>query len=221
MKKYGKNNLTKFPKSCHVISCLLSLGYLILLGMVAYYLPEYNSFVFVVASAFHLLLLLFLSKKMKIIISKDEVENIIDSQNTNGNISNGATDSYANEINSENEITDEASKSFLKKHKNAIFIMIAIMIAILFIFFILVAVFVPSTNESSSDSDSYDSYDSYDDDDYDSYNYHRSYHSHKTTTTSPGAFYDENGNGKIDNGEFAIGDDDLYVYADGDFYEWG
>jgi hypothetical protein len=133
----------------------------------------------------------------------------------NGNANIGATDSYANEINSENEITDEASKSFLKKHKNAIFIMIAIL------FLILVAVFVPSTNESSSDSDSYDSYDSYDDDDYDSYNYHRSYHSHKTTTTSPGAFYDENGNGKIDNGEFAIGDDGLYVYADGDFYEWG
>lgn len=50
---------------------------------------------------------------------------------------------------------------------------------------------------------------------------HSNYSSNKTRTTSPGAFYDENGNGKIDNGELAIGHDDVYVYADGDYYEWG
>ena len=97
MKKYDKSKKIIYKKSYYVIIGVATLIYVFVCCMLAFAKVNGLGVLTVFYNSFLLLLTVF-GKKLKI-IADVEVENIMDSQNTNGNANIGATDSYANRQN--------------------------------------------------------------------------------------------------------------------------
>ena len=106
MKKYDKSKKIKYKKSYYVIIGVVTLIYFVFACCMFASATENGLKVLNVFYMSFLLLLAVFGKKLKI-IADVEVENIMDSQNTNGNANIGATDSYAKNFYANRQNTSE------------------------------------------------------------------------------------------------------------------